>query len=259
MKKITLTLITLLAAIFLIAPTILADSGTMQAANALYENGHYPEAIRAYENLVNQGVADTNLYYNLGNAYYQSGDVGPAILNYRRAEQLAPRDSDIQHNLTLARQQTADQFNQTPNTIITIFLAEATEWISLNETAVITLALWTMLGLLILAIRKLDSGRRKTGLKYSLIPVALLFALAAFTLGSRISQANDAPDAIIVAQTADVYAGPGQQFGSDFQLHSGAEVNLFQERGDWAQIGVPGLAARGWVNVNGVATVETDD
>jgi tetratricopeptide (TPR) repeat protein len=261
MKRITLILGTLSLAALIFVPGVLADEGGMQAANALYGNGRYPEAIRAYENLVGQGVDDANLYFNLGNAYYQTGDLGNAIANYRRAGQLAPRDGDVQANLALARGQVAarqeagDQLPQTPQTMVAIFLADAAEWLSLNETAVITLLLWTMLCLMIFAVRKVEDGRFKTMLKYSLIPMAIVFTLAAFTLGSRMKLANETADAVIIAQVADVYAGPGEQYGSDFQLHTGAEVALYQTRGDWAQIGAAGSPRRGWVKVGAVTAV----
>lgn len=266
MKRITRITLFLLALIFV--PSVLADEGAMQAANALYGNGRYAEAIRAYENLVSQGVDDANLYFNLGNAYYQTGDLGNAIANYRRAEQLAPRDADVQYNLALARGQVAarqeagDQLPQMPQTMVTIFLADVAAWLSLNETAVLTLLLWTMLCLMIFAVRRLGDGRFKITLKYSLIPMALVFTLAAFTLGSRMKLANEAADAVIIAQVADVYAGPGEQYGSEMQLHTGTEVALYQTRGDWAQIGAPASGGRspmrGWVKVGVVELVNSE-
>ncbi|MBX3059193.1 MAG: tetratricopeptide repeat protein [Anaerolineae bacterium] len=253
MKRIAL--ITLFLAALIFVPGVWADGGEMAAANVLAANGRTAEAIRAYENLVSQGMDDANLYFNLGNAYYQNGELGQAILNYRRAEQLAPRDGDIQHNLALARAQAPDQFNQTPDTIVTIFLADMADWLTLNETAVLTLLLWTVLWLALLVVRRLGHGRSRTLLKYSLLPLALLFLLSAFALGSRLQTANNIKEAVIVAQVADVYAGPGEQYGSDFQLHGGAEVALYQTRGDWAQIGAPGTAMRGWVHGGAVTAV----
>lgn len=259
MKRLFFALITLILTGFIFIPSTFADEGTMQAANALYENGRYAEAIQAYQQLVNQGSKDANLFYNLGNAYYQTGDLGHAILNYRRAEQIAPRDADIQHNLMLARQQVADQFSQPAENIVGIYLADVTHRLSLNETAVITLALWTVLCLGFLTVRLAAAGRFKTTVKYSLVPLILLFALAAFTLTSRLQMAQDMPEAVIVAEVTDVFSGPGQQFGSDYQLHSGAEITLYQTRGDWAQIGIPASAARGWVTATAVAEVRLGD
>lgn len=255
MKRITFILTALILAVLFMVPNAFADEGTMQAANALYENGRYAEAIQAYQQLADQGIKDANLFYNLGNAYYQSGDLGNAILNYRRAAQIAPRESDIQSNLTLARQQRTNQLNQAPDNIVDIYLVDVANWLSLNETAVIALTLWTILCLMVFAIRKMGASRFKMTLKYGLVPVALLCMMALFTLGSRLQTSSVLPDAVIVAQVADVYSGPGTQFGSDFQLHTGAEVDLYQTRGDWAQISIPGLAARGWVPATAVTAV----
>lgn len=255
MKHKILTLITLLFAALIFVPGVLADGGDMAAANALAANGRTAEAIRAYENLASQGVDDPALYFNLGNAYYQNGEWGQAILNYRRAAQLAPRDGDIQHNLALARGQVVDQWGQTPETMVTIFLADAARWLTMNETAVMTLLLWTLLCVAAFVVRRRGHGRRRTLLQYSLVPLALLFLLAAFTLGGRMKLAHGLPEAVIVAQVADVYAGPGEQYGRDFQLHDGAEVALYQTRGDWAQIGAPGSALRGWVHAEVVTAV----
>lgn len=255
MKRLILTLLTLFLVALIFVPGVLADGGEMAAANVLAANGRTAEAIRAYETLVSQGMDDPALYFNLGNAYYQNGEVGQAILNYRRAEQLAPRDADIQHNLVLARAQATEQLPPAPQTMATIFLADMVGWLTLNETAVLALLLWTLLCVAIFVVRRLGHGRRRTFLKYSLLPLTLLFLLSAFTLGSRLQTANSVKEAVIVAQVADVYAGPGEQFGSDFQLHSGAEVALYQTRGDWAQIGAPGTAMRGWVNGDVVTAV----
>lgn len=256
MKQKTWTLMVLFFAALIFVPGVLADGGDMAAANALATNGRTAEAIRAYENLVSQGVDDPALYFNLGNAYYQNGEWGQAILNYRRAAELAPRDGDVQHNLALARGQAVDQLDQASGTMGTIFLTDAAAWLTLNETAVLSLLLWTLLCMVFFVVRRMAHGRRRTLLQYSLVPLALLFLLAAFTLGGRMKRAHDLQTAVIVAQVADVYAGPGEQYGSDFQLHDGAEVALYQTRGDWAQIGAPGSALRGWVQGETVTAVD---
>ena len=71
------------------------DQQTMQVAGGLYNAGHYVEAVRLYQQLVDQGVDNVELYYNLGNAYTRIDDLGHAILNYTRAQRLDPRAPDI--------------------------------------------------------------------------------------------------------------------------------------------------------------------
>ena len=97
----------------LFAETLSATEGEkMQIANDLYEGGQYLQAAQAYQQLVDLGVVDSALFYNLGNAHFKQGDYGQAIVNHRRAQQLAPRDPDVAANLALARAQAVDQFEE---------------------------------------------------------------------------------------------------------------------------------------------------
>src|SRR5260221_5363147 len=75
------------------------------AANNLYEQGKFTDAVAAYERLIETGTVSTALYYNLGNAQFKSGQIGRAIAAYRRAEELSPRDPDVRANLQFARDQ----------------------------------------------------------------------------------------------------------------------------------------------------------
>ncbi len=87
--------------------------------NALYEQGDYEGAIEQYSSLVDKGVTDTDLYYNLANSYYKTGDFGRAVLFYERARRLAPRDRDVRENLALVRAQLRDkQFVRDENRLV---------------------------------------------------------------------------------------------------------------------------------------------
>ena len=105
-------LLALLPAVAL-AQAPVSPKEAMQVANQNYEEGKYTEAAEIYETMVNAGVVDDTVYFNLGNSYYKQGDLGRAILNYRRAQVLDPRDSAIAENLTIARLQTLDQIDAT--------------------------------------------------------------------------------------------------------------------------------------------------
>jgi Flp pilus assembly protein TadD len=96
----------------------------LTTASQLYQAGQFAQAALAYQQLVDQGYADSALDYNLGNAYYKQGDLGRAILNFRRAAELAPRDADIAANLELARLQAVDKVEQTAERALGAKLAE---------------------------------------------------------------------------------------------------------------------------------------
>jgi tetratricopeptide (TPR) repeat protein len=236
----------------------LAQEQEMQIGNSLYENGRYAEAAQAYEQLIAQGVHDSAVYYNLGNAYFRQGDVGRAIFNYQRAAQLAPRDPDIQANLALARAQAVDQLPAASSSPLDNFASATRSALTLNEMALLALALWFFFGLVWLVYRQMENGRAKEMLQYVLILSGVAMVLGTFALGSRVYLENNRQQAVVIADVVDVSAGPSADTITEFDLHSGAEVELLEQRGDWVRLALPGGQVQGWVPAAAVAVYSVD-
>jgi len=143
----------------------------MAAANNLYAAGHYGEAAQLYEQMAAQGAEDAALFYNLGNAYYQLGERDLAAAQYAHAAALAPRDADIQANLALVGGAPAAQ---SP-------VQDVMGWLTLNETAVLTITLWFVFGMGMLGIVLLDAGRGRK-LATTVAVLSFIALLAAGTL-----------------------------------------------------------------------------
>lgn len=77
------------------SPMAAADRETFERANQLYQAGNYTAAASLYEQLTAKGIANPDLFFNLGNAYMQAGMTEQATESYARAAQLAPRDAQI--------------------------------------------------------------------------------------------------------------------------------------------------------------------
>ncbi len=138
-----------------------AAAETMGTAGQLYEMGQYTQAAQAYQQLVDQGFADSALFYNLGNAHFKQGDYGRAIVNYRRAQELAPRDADIKANLALARAQAVDEFEAAENGgVLSLAGRSVKSWFSLNEVAMAALGAWILFVLMVIVISTARSGSR---------------------------------------------------------------------------------------------------
>jgi tetratricopeptide (TPR) repeat protein len=262
MKKSLITTILFIAlalilGILAVQPS-LAQESELQIANALYENGRYAEAALAYEQMAAQGVHDSAVYYNLGNTYFRQGDVGRAILNYQRAAQLAPRDADIQANLALARAQAIDQFPAESSSPLDNFANAARRYLNINEMALLALGAWFLFGLVWLVYRQMENGRGKEGLQTLLILSGLFMVLATFSLGSRIYVENNRQQAVVIAAVVDVSAGPSADTITEFDLHSGAEIELLEQRGDWVLLSLPGGQIQGWVPAAAVAVYSID-
>ncbi|MDR0534091.1 MAG: tetratricopeptide repeat protein [Verrucomicrobiales bacterium] len=88
------------------APLMAGKPGTsdFDAANQAYAAKKYDDAIRIYENLLQDGSLSASVFYNLGNAYYLKGEIGKAVLEYQRALLLEPNAADVAANLAVLRQ-----------------------------------------------------------------------------------------------------------------------------------------------------------
>ncbi len=221
-----------------------ASGAQMAGANQLYEAGQFVEAAAAYQALVDTGVADGTLYYNLGNAYFKAGDLGRAILNYRRAQLLLPRDPDVSANLQLARAQTSDLLEAEDGGVLVAFVRRVlVEWTTLDEAAAIALGLWVLLCALVVVAILWPRGRQ--GLRYVVGVVAVLLALGLLSVTIRVADTRGSSPAVVVAQSVEARSGPGTDYVAEFTLHAGAEVRVLEQRENWARIALPG-DLQGW-------------
>ncbi len=234
-----------------------AVSGAQMAeANILYEEGRFSEAVERYQALVDAGVQNGRLYYNLGDAYFKLNDLGRAILNFRRAQRLLPRDSDVTANLELARAQTLDQIELEKEGAFIRLVRRVIGWTTLNEAAIGALILWIVLCLL--GIGAILFRERRRVFLYVSASVALLLLFGLITVGIRLLDERGQPPAVIVGTEVKVRSGPGQDYLTEFTLHAGAEVRVVEQRTDWMRIALPG-DLQGWAPGDAVIEIRPGD
>jgi hypothetical protein len=232
---------------------------TMLTAGQLYEAGQYGQAVQAYQQLADQGFADSALFYNLANAYFKQGDYGRAVLNYLRAERLDPRDPDVQANLELARAKTIDQFEVAEREDLLSNLSGASQaWLTANELAMVALGSWILVVFLLLVMAGIKSdGIWRRGVRTTLVVAAIVLVTGVSLLAIRWSVETDASAGVVVASEVAVTSGPGSQYVTEFTLHSGTEVELLETRGSWTRLALPGEERlEGWVPVADVEAVK---
>ena len=230
----------------------LSPTDRLLRANKLYENGDFTTAIETYEQLVHTGIRDSILFYNLGNAYFKQGDLGNAILNYRRAEQLSPRDADIRANLAVARAETTDRIEGSTPGLLAQMATVSARWLTLNEHSWLALALWILLSAISIAAAHTFHPTAQKLLRWSSAILAVLLIATGIALAERITSDRSHPPAVITATAVDVTSGPGDQYITEFTLHSGAEVSRLETRGTWVRITLPGNKLQGWVLADAV-------
>lgn len=217
------------------------DAHVFAQANEAYRLGRWDAAAQGYRALVDQGVDDATVWYNLGNAYAQMDDLGRSRACYERALRRNPRDADARANLAVLERRLVDKApdDDLLTTIARLF--------TLNELAVATSAAWFVTtGLTALWLR-----RRREWLGWvAALSVGLLLGCG----GLYATAAMHAPRAVVIPSEVKLFNGPGRDYTASISLHAGARVDVLKAEGDWREVGAMNRV-RGWVRAEQLETL----
>ncbi len=192
----------------------------------------FEQAVKLYEQLLESGFVNGQIYYNLGNAYYRLGMPGKAIVYYRRAEELLPRDADIKANINLLKRDFVDRetVSQTPEV-----LKVACFWyfcLNLNEITIVTIYIYLALIVSILSIMFL----RLQWIKKVVIVFAGCFLVLVISLGLKAYNQNSVEMGVVIAEESNIRYGPGEEYEPRFRIHEGAEVRIEEKKDKWYKV-----------------------
>jgi len=246
----------LMAAALLAGVAAPAQAGRLDEAwrrgNPAYLHGDYGAAVAAYQELRDQGVRSSDLFFNLGDAYVRTGALGPAIWAFEEALVLDPGNEDARYNLAATRKQAsrlghadAEAPGQDRDPlwvrIVTALSPSAETWLFAGA----------YLGLFGLLFWRLWA---RADLRAGLAVAAAAFGVAALLTGAllvgrvqldRMSFGVILPDAVEVREGAD----PGAR--TSFGLHAGARVRLVDTDQDWVRVRL-GNGLEGWLRAGEV-------
>lgn len=215
----------------------------------------FAEAVSRYEALVDAGVRNGRLFYNLGNAELQRGRLGAAILNYRRAQELIPGDRRLQENLRVARELCRTQIPPRGSSEFVRTLFFLHYHTSLRTRFAAGLACYVLFWLVL--ILRLYAPR---------LPVrALAGVLAAAWVGLGISVLVDwqvegrEQAGVVLADEVIVRKGDSETYDPKFQqpLHEGTEFTVLESRGDWLLIELAD-GKTGWIPADRAGMVHVE-
>ena len=202
------------------------------------------ESAQAYEALIQKGVHNGYLFYNLGNTYIRIGNTGAAILNYIRAQKLIPRDENLEANLKFAIQQTQDKIEPpAPGTLSTLFF-----WsndFNLNELIYLAIGLnfvfWVSLALWLYF----------PSLKIIRNALFCFLLLSFFSIGVKLKSESDFKLAVVLAERVEIKSGRAEDAVTLFQLHEGALVTVTDKYENWLEVRLND-EQKGWVPKNSI-------
>jgi tetratricopeptide (TPR) repeat protein len=186
-----------------------------------YEAKAYREAISSFEKLIEAGIRNGNLFYNLGNAYLKNGDLGHAVLWYERAQVLIPNDPDLTFNLNYAHSLLKDENEEISSPIFQVVFF----WKDMLQTTTLQ---WVVLILNLLFWLCLGVYRyfRMGGLFHVCLGVLILLIFALATTGWRMYEERYSPNAVILEPAVSVRSGYASESTELFVLHAGTKVTV---------------------------------
>jgi hypothetical protein len=221
--------------------------------NSAYERGEYAEAAEAYRTVLQYGVQDPRLEYNLGNAAFKLGRLGEAILHYQRAYRMAPTDPEIATNLALARSRCFDKVDLPEVAPLVRVIRQAQDGVGPDRQAVAAVALiW--LAAAIVAWRSARPGGWTAGWGWAIAGLVVAFLVVTVSWYSTFARVEGTRLAVVLEESVDVLAGPGENNASLFTVHEGLTIEVRSERESWLQVSLPN-GLNGWVPRRSVGLV----
>ncbi|NIN01734.1 MAG: tetratricopeptide repeat protein [candidate division Zixibacteria bacterium] len=218
--------------------------------NESYEEGKFDEAIEEYENILNLGVKNFRVFYNLGNAYFRQNELGKSILNYRRALVLEPRDEDAQANLSFAKLFTLDKVEERKINPLSNMLHSFLDLWSVDEFAMLASSFYTLT--MALGILMLFKGSKRY-VKMGFVAFLILMVVLGSSLFAKV-YFESLDYGVVVVPEAEVRSGPGDDYMLQFNGHEGLEFRVDEEAEGWYRISLPN-GTRGWIPVEAVEII----
>ena len=219
-----------------ISPEAMARANqAFRQANAAYEKTDYAQAADLYRRAIDEGVADSKLYFNYANCLFRQNQLGMAILYYEKARKLDPNDPDIAYNLRFVNAQIQDKVPAPEENFLTRALAYAHAAFSINQGLWIELGLFTFLGLAAILCLYVGAALR-TSLAVLMVVAGLGMLTLAPSLAMKIKDQETLRFAIVLKPSVDMYSGPGENFQVLTQVHEGTRFEIVETRGDWGSV-----------------------
>lgn len=225
----------------------------ISAANQAYKNQDYKEAEGIYKRLLDRGVNNFELFYNLGNTYFKLGEKAKARLYYEKALRFNPLNNDLKQNLKLLKSTLKDK-ELIDQAFLQKILKNIIFFFPLNVLGFLSLLFFMIIMLLISALIIYKSRARRKIVKILLSIFSLLFILFILLTVFRLVQFHDHSAAVIMDDTVFAYSGPSQEFQQVFTIHAGLKVKVEKQSDDWSLIKLSsGLG--GWIKTESLQKI----
>lgn len=229
-----------------------------QSANEAYYQGSHAAAAEGYRLLLESGIDDPVISFNLATAYAQLGQYGRAIRWYEHTLRLDPGDDEAEENLAEVRralgQRQAEARGEATVQTGPGFVASVVRPISEGTLAWVLLVFdFAFFGLLI-ARRYVhaESGRLALGIAIPLVGLVLLLSVGGLAVKS--GALTEGEPAVVLVDGAKLHEGPDPRAQVRGNAGEGEPARIVDRSGDWVRVELSG-GRSGWASVDEVGAI----
>ncbi|MET0342927.1 MAG: tetratricopeptide repeat protein [Polyangiales bacterium] len=224
------------------APSARADSvrDLFERGNAAHARGDYAAAVREYQALVESGIDDPDVSFDLASSHGALGHYGEAIRWFQRSLRLAPGDDAAREGLKAARQALGERQAQARGEAIVVDRPPLTEALFAAFTSdglaiALLVAVWVAAALfLLLSVLRAEALRLGAG-----IGAALALAIAVFSalgVGAKADWGRDGTRAVVLREGVPLREGPDDAARLTGELAEGETARIISRSGRFARV-----------------------
>ncbi|RRO16829.1 tetratricopeptide repeat protein [Flavobacteriaceae bacterium 14752] len=234
--------------------TTAQNDSIFKQANDAYADANYKEAKRLYQNILKNGQASSELYFNLGNTYYKLEDLANSIYYYEKALKFNPEDQSIQNNLAFAERMRLDQFERLPDSEVDKTLDDFITKFSIDT--------WSIIGIVFLCVAALCFGVfllfKRTLVKRLAFGICLgfiLFSAGAFVIAqTQLEKVKSSVYGIIFQKEKNLFEEPNPNSNTLFQLHEGTKIKILDQFRSFYKVELPD-GTTGWMTTENIKEI----
>lgn len=215
----------------------------LQTADPVASKESFRRAAERFQILVDTGIENGKLWYNLGNAQLQSGEIGEAIASYRAGKRYIPSDGRVTANLRYARSLVTNPIQGEDAKSILSRLAFWHDDLPTQVRLAFCVVFWFVCwGLISTRLFRQIPGYKSA---------TILLGCASVALGASVwvdivDQHQD--HGVVTTNEVFVRKGNGVNYAPMLKdpIHEGIEFEVIEQRPDWLHIKLPN-GTTGWI------------
>ena len=209
-----------------------SNNDLFKKANLLYKEGKFEESIEHYRKLVDVGVVNGTLFFNLGNSHFRTGKIGYAILYYEKARKFIPRDRELNENLQFVQTFTQDRIENRRPAFLLFLLYGFLELFTFKEVGIFVSIIFSIT--LVCSILFL-LNKQLVFFKNLSISLLVIFLFSFILLFLKFKMVNT-KRGIVLVDSADVKSAPSDNATLEFIIHEGTEFQILESIKEWSKI-----------------------